>query len=224
MTETGARERVSITSLVMMPALITLAVSILRLVGELEHWSKVLFNPTAGGGAAVVGISWLPFIFGVYFAMKLAGAGEGPASSGKAIGFAALGFVLVFAGPILAFGPKPAFPGKMAVGLLLMVAGAAVPFLSWPALAKTLVAYGYAARIPVAIIMFFALRGGWGTHYDAPPPEYTGPTSFWGEYWMIGLIPQLLFWVAFTIAAGSLFGSVANAVAHRRKAAAATAS
>jgi len=220
MTETNAGERLSIARLIMMPALITLAVSLLRLVGELEHWSKVLFNPTAGDGAAIVGITWLAFIFGVYFALKLAGAGQGPASTGKAIGFAVLGFLLVFAGVFLAFGPKPAFPGKMVVGLLVMAVGGAVPFISWPVLAKALAAYGYAARIPVAVIMFFAIRGNWGTHYDVLPPDYTGPTSFWGEYLAIGLLPQLVFWVAFTITTGSLFGSVASAVAHRGKAAA----
>src|SRR5439155_10957133 len=101
--------------------------------------------------------------FGVYFALKLAGAGQGPASTGKAIGFAVLGFLLVFAGVFLAFGPKPAFPGKMVVGLLVMAVGGAVPFISWPVLAKALAAYGYAARIPVAVIMFFAIRGNWGT-------------------------------------------------------------
>jgi hypothetical protein len=220
MTEANAGERLSISRLIMMPALITLAVSILRLVGELEHWSTVLFNPTPGGGAAIVGITWLAFIFGVYFALKLAGAGQGPASSGKAIGFAVLGFLLVFVGVFLAFGPKPAFPGKMVVGLLVMAVGGAVPFRAWPALAKTLAAYGYAARIPVAVIMFFAMRGNWGTHYDVLPPGYTGPTSFWGEYFAIALVPQLVFWVAFTITTGSLFGSVASAVAHRGKAAA----
>ena len=71
MTETNAGERLSIARLIMMPALITLAVSLLRLVGELEHWSKVLFNPTAGGGAAIVGITWLAFIFGVYLTLLM---------------------------------------------------------------------------------------------------------------------------------------------------------
>ena len=104
----------------------------------------------------------------------------------------------------------------MVVGLLVMVLGGALPFSSWPALAKTLAAYGYAARIPVAVIMFFALRGNWGTHYDAMPPGYTSQ-GFWGDYLAIGLVPQLVFWVAFTITTGSLFGSVANAVAHRGK-------
>ena len=41
-------------------------------------------------------------------------------------------------------------------------------YLARPALCKLLIAYGLGARIPVVIIMFFALRGHWGTHYDRP--------------------------------------------------------
>ena len=67
---------VSIASLITIPALITLVVTVLRLVGEIEHWPKPWFNPAAGGGGAIIGISWLPIIFGPYFALKLAGAGE----------------------------------------------------------------------------------------------------------------------------------------------------
>ncbi len=43
---------VSIKKLILVPALITLAVTLLRLTGELMHWSKALFNPAAGGGGA----------------------------------------------------------------------------------------------------------------------------------------------------------------------------
>lgn len=126
MAETTSGTHPSITRLILVPALITLAVTVLRLVGELQHWSKLLFNPSAGGGAALVGISWLPFIFGPYFALKLAGSGELPRSLGKGIGFALLGVVLTIGGAFLAFGPKPQFPGKFVVGLLVMAAGAAM--------------------------------------------------------------------------------------------------
>ncbi len=40
---------------------------------------------------------------------------------------------------------------------------AIVTLPGWPALFKTLLAYGYAARIPVAIVMFFAFRGNWAS-------------------------------------------------------------
>jgi len=64
--------------LILVPALITLAVTLLRLTGELLHWSKTLFNPEAGGGGALVGITWLAPVFGAYFGFKLARAGLGP--------------------------------------------------------------------------------------------------------------------------------------------------
>ena len=41
--------RISITRLIIVPSVITLAVTVLRLVGELQHWSTRLFNPEAGG-------------------------------------------------------------------------------------------------------------------------------------------------------------------------------
>src|SRR5208283_3231012 len=88
----------SITSLITIPALITLGVTILRLVGELEHWPKPWFSAAAGGGGAIIGISWLPIIFGPYFALKLAGPGDRPSSIGKAVGFAFLGLVVFFLG------------------------------------------------------------------------------------------------------------------------------
>ena len=66
----------SITSLITIPALITLGITLLRLVGELQHWPKPWFNAAAGGGGAVIGISWLPLIFGPYFALKLARSGR----------------------------------------------------------------------------------------------------------------------------------------------------
>lgn len=217
MTDTTPGTHLSTTRLILIPSVITLAITLLRLVGELQHWPKPWFSAAAGGGGAIVGIAWLPLIFGPYFALKLARAGEGPASAGKAIGFAVLGLILMFAGGFLAFAPKIVFPGKMVVGLLVMAAGAALQLKSWPALAKPLFAYGYAARIPVAIVMFFAIRGNWGTHYDALPPEYSGPMSFWGKYLEIALLPQLIFWVVYTVILCSLLGTIVNAVVRRTR-------
>ncbi len=85
----------------------------------------------------------------------------------------------------------------------------------WPALAKALVAYGYAARVPVVIIMFFAIRGNWGTHYDGPPPNLPEMT-FWPKYLHIALLPQLVFWVAYTVVLGALVGTIAAAVRRSR--------
>lgn len=213
----NTKSNVSIPQLILIPSVITLAITILRLVGELQHWPTSLFNPEAGGGGSIVGITWLVPILGIYFAIKLYAAGLGPASIGKAIGYSVLALVVTFAGGFIGFGMPGEFPGKIVIGLLLIAAGGVIPFFAWPALSKVLLAYGYAARIPVAILMYFAIRGNWGTHYDVVPPGFPADTAFWPKYLQIAFVPQMLMWVVFTIIVGSLFGGVAVAVARRSR-------
>ena len=215
MADSSSNSKLSITRLILIPVVITLLITFLRLEGELHHWSKILFNPVPGGGGAIVGISWLPIIFGPYFAMKLAGRGYEPTSFGKSIGYAVLGVVILIAGGFVGFAPVINFPGRALVGLLIMAAAAALQFVPWRSLAKTLIAYAYGARIPVAIVMYFAIRGGWGTHYDALPPEPVS-ASFWPKYIQIALLPQLVMWIAYTIVLGTLVGAIYAAVAHRK--------
>jgi len=215
-----ANDDLSIKRLILVPGLITLAVTILRVIGELRHWSPVLFNTQAGGGGALVGISWLPIIFGPYFALKLAREGAGPANLGKAFLFTAVGLVTFVGGAFVFF--KAGFKSEplMLGAALLWIVAFLVPIAGWPALARTLIGYGYAARIPVAIVMYFALGGNWGTHYDGLPPGYPTDVSFAMKYFQTGLVPQLTLWIAFTVIIGSLFGAVAYAVAGRRRVAA----
>lgn len=217
MADSSSAAKLAITRLILIPVVITLAITFLRLEGELHHWSRLLFNPAPGGGGALVGISWLPIIFGPYFAMKLAGSGHEPTSFGKSIGYAVLGIVILIAGGFVGFAPVINFPGRALVGLLIMAIAAALQFAPWRALAKTLIAYAYGARIPVAIVMYFAIQGGWGTHYDALPPGYVS-TGFWSKYVEIALLPQLVMWIAYTIVLGTLVGAIYAAVAHRKKA------
>lgn len=207
------------TRLILIPAVITLVVTVLRLVGELQHWPSPWFKSGAGGGGAIVGIAWLPIIFGPYFALKLHDAGSSSKGTGKTVGMILLGIVLFVAGGFLLGAPMVTFPGHEILGLLVVVAAGLMPIMAWPALTKTLIAYGYAARIPVAIVMYLALRGQWGTHYDALPPNYNGPTSFLGMYVLIALLPQLIGWIAYTVLVGGLAGAIATAVVRRGKAA-----
>ncbi len=211
MLEPKSDASVNVRSLIWMPALVTFGITLLRLVGELAHWSPLFFNRGAGGGAAIVGISWLPFVFGPYFAIKLARLGQGGAVW-KTVGLAVLGMVIMVAGMFLLFAPQVKFPGKMILGILLIVLGPSLVTLGWPALFKLLVAYGYAARIPVAVLMFFALRGHWGTHYDALPPNVSLPASFFGRYMYLAFVPQMVMWVAFTVLVGALVGAIASAL------------
>jgi hypothetical protein len=64
----------SIKKLIAVPALITLAVTLLRLVGEFMNLPGWLASKEAGGAGALIGIAWLAPVFGVYFATKLAHA------------------------------------------------------------------------------------------------------------------------------------------------------
>jgi hypothetical protein len=53
------------------PALITLVVIVARLSLELMHAPKWLASPDPGGPGAFIGIAWLPFIFGPWFALQI---------------------------------------------------------------------------------------------------------------------------------------------------------
>jgi hypothetical protein len=156
--------------MILVPAIITLGITILRLVGELQGWTPILFGRAAGGGGAILGISWLPLILGPYFALKLAGSERGPAGLGRAIGMAVAGLVVFFMASYLAFGTTLAIPVRMTAGFAIMILAGAISVVGWPALGRTLIAYGYAARIPVAVIMYFAFRGNWGGEALRRPP------------------------------------------------------
>ena len=105
-----AVSRPSLGRLILVPALITLAVTLIRLIGELSRWSPSLFNREPGGPGALVGIVWLIPVFGIYFALRLARAGEGPSSAGRAIGWAVLAFALNIAALVATIKLFPASP------------------------------------------------------------------------------------------------------------------
>jgi hypothetical protein len=219
MAETTSENRVSIARLILVPAVICLGVTILRLVGELQHWNEFWFSRAAGGGGSPIGISYLTLIFAAYFGYKLAKAGETPKSYGKVILSAIIG-ILILVGAAFLAGQPPIATWKMVVLFALTIVAIAVQYPAWPKLFKTLLAFGYAVRIPVAILMYFAIRGQWGTHYDVLPSPDFPDTGFWSTYMQIGFLPQMILWIAFTVVIGGLFASVAAAIAGRGKAAA----
>ncbi|PYQ16148.1 MAG: hypothetical protein DMF80_05965 [Acidobacteria bacterium] len=199
----------SLGRLILVPSLITLAVTLLRLVGELSRWSPALFNREAGGPGALVGIVWLIPVFGIYFAMRLARAGEGPVHAGKAAGWAALAFAL---NTVLAFGSFALFPKSLLVQLAVFGVGSwlaiALAHPGWPALWRVLLAYGLAARLPVLVIMFLSIFGGWDTHYAKPRPDFP-PMGHWGLFLWTALLPQMSIWIYLTVVGGLLFGALA---------------
>jgi hypothetical protein len=207
--------------LVLVPGLITLAVTLLRLVGELNGWSPTFFGAEAGGGGAIVGITWLVPLFGIYFAWKLHRSGA-VSASWKTLGFGALGIVAFLAvsfGASMAFGIDPNQPslGTLWVTAAASVVGAAVILYGVPVLGRVLVSYGLIARIPVLLVMLVAILGNWGTHYDVVPPGVPEMAPF-AKWFLIGVVPQLSFWMAFTIIVGAFFAGIALAVSSLRRA------
>jgi hypothetical protein len=86
-----------------------------------------------------------------------------------------------------------------------------------------LLAYAFAARIPVLIVMFLAMRGnggqGWGTHYDAVAPTFA-QAAFARKFFYVGILPQMTLWIGWTVALGSIIGVIVVAVVRRGKQAA----
>jgi hypothetical protein len=198
--------------LILVPGLITLGITLLRLAGERMEWSPALFSRQAGGAGALVGIVWLVPVFGWYFAARLASAGGAPPAA-RAAGHALLAFVLVAGAGLLVGlglhkGPNVIVPTVMVTGLI----GSAIAWRGWPALGRTLFAYGLAARIPVMVVMLVAMLYNWGTHYDVAPPGFPADTPTLAKWFQIGVLPQLFLWIPYTIIVGALFGGIALAI------------
>jgi hypothetical protein len=147
-------------------------------------------------------------------------AKRAPRSPAHALGHAVFGIVVVLIGLRLAGRLPIAFPFPFLFVIWgVMVVAAALQWPTWPRLFRTLLAYALLARVPVAIIMFFAMRGRWGTHYDYVGTTLPSRFAFWPGYFTLALFPPLVFWVGFTVLLGSLGGSIVALAARRRPAA-----
>lgn len=154
---TGAPPLRPLLQRVALPALATLGVTLARVFGELGSLPDWLVNRAAGGGGALLGISWLPPLLGWWFAREIAGKSERPKRE----------------------------------------------------LAKTLIVYGFLARLPVFALTWIAEVRGWeGTHLTKYGPD--GPESYPAT--LAGRLgaaaaAQLGFWVfAWTLGSGMLVG------------------
>ena len=206
----------STLSLVVWPAILTLGVTLLRLVGELRGWSPDYFSRLPGGGLAIVGITWLAPFVGAYLGWRLTRAGVRPPGVATVAGWAAGALLL---GLAIGYGlervVQPSWTGTLVLWAGVAVVVAMMSFVTWPALGWPLLVYALAARLPVALVMAFAIWRGWGTHYDAPPPGFPAllPLARW--LWT-GLLPQTTIWIAFTLAVGMIGAAAGSWLAARR--------
>ena len=196
---------------VFLPAVVvTWAVILVRLGGELVEGPAWLFSRDAGGGGAVVGISWLVVVFGAYFGWRLARDGRGPRRPGLAL----LVHVLsIAAGVGVMFGldklgfldfskPNPTIGYCFAV---VLGSASLVMLWSWPALFKAHLAYAVLARLGIILVTIPATLGSWDTHFSKGP-DLVDPT--WSSVVQL-CTAQVCFWIPFTILVGGLFGFLA---------------
>jgi hypothetical protein len=171
-----------------------------------------------------VGIVWLIFLFGIYFALRVAASGEQPAALGPAFGWPALGFAMNTAVFVAALSLLPTNPvaqlGLFTVGSWVAIC---VARRGWPGLWRVLLVYGVLARIPVVVVMFLSIFGGWDTHYAKPRPDFPAMGS-WGLFFWTALLPQLGVWIYLTVVFGMLMGAASLGIRRllRRPEAAAT--
>ena len=215
---------VNVRQLILWPALIAFSITIVRLVGELAGGPTPLFNRAAGGGGALVGIVWLVPIFGAYFAVKLARDGHQPESAGRVVGFSFLGLlagaaimvltVALTGDPNVGVSPSGAAFQQVGIAVAALVA-ILIQRKVWPAFFRTMLGYAFASRLPVLIVMFIAMLADWGTHYELGPPGYP-EMAFLPKFILIAVMPQMTFWIMFTVVIGSLVGGVSAIVVRSR--------
>ncbi|HEX9186273.1 MAG TPA: hypothetical protein VGB87_04325 [Vicinamibacteria bacterium] len=202
--------------LVLWPALLTLAVTLLRLAGELQGWSPSVWSRLPGGGLSPLGIAWLAPLVGVVLGWKLERAGVRSPGSSRAIGLPVAALVSgLLVAALLERVLKPSWTANLVLWGVVATGVAAAAAAAWPALGKALLVYAAAARVPVAIVMAVAIFRNWGTHYDAPPPGFLPMLPLRRWLWT-GLLPQATVWVAWTVATGAIGGALGSMAARRR--------
>ena len=214
MTESGSLP--STWKLVKVPAIITLIVTVVRLIGELAELSPTFFSSEPGGGLAVVGISWLVLIFGFYFGWRLARAGRAPEVPGRAM-ITILGGIVVAVVLFLVVMGVPEEGEPVNTNSMMIFQGGAwvcslAVLFAWLSLFRVLLLYGLVARIPVILVTLLAVTFGWETHHVGGMPEMEGL-----ELALFASLPQIGFWIPFTVLVGGLFGGFGALLGRRRQ-------
>lgn len=196
--------------LILVPTLVTALVSAARLVAEVQGW----ISPQSGGALNPLGISWLAFVFGGYFALRISRLGSQPRRH-PAWPWCLGAFVLIVVSIGWQFGPlleadQSAETFQRVRGAVLVLAVIAttmaiVDFAIWPRLAVTMLCYAVPTRAIVIGITWLAKHNEWDTHYTkfGPPGIELDMTTTM----VSATIAQGTFWIPWTIVAGFVTGS-----------------
>lgn len=196
--------------LILWPTLITALVSAARLVAEVQGW----ISPRSGGALNPLGISWLAFVFGGYFALRISRLGSRPRRY-PAWPWCVGAFLLIVVSIGWQFGPlleadqsDETFQRVRGAVLILAVIATTmtiVDFTIWPRLAVTLLCYAVPTRAIVVGITYLAKRNEWHTHYTKFGPP--GIELDMSNTMLSATIAQGTFWIPWTIVAGFVAGS-----------------
>jgi hypothetical protein len=208
----GSQTRV--LPLLLVAALLTALVSVVRVVGEIQGWDGRWFGADAGGALSPFGIVWLVPVFGFMFGRRLAQAGR-PA-------FVASFFVPAF-GVVALIGAGvylgTQFEGEelrkwMGYLVYLGPALALLALFAWPRAFLANLGYGVLARIPVMVIQWLDLKNGWQTHYGKVHPKLPANLTA-DDRLMLLTLAQGTLWIPFTVLLGGAFAALGAATVRR---------
>lgn len=210
------KKKPGLVAIVLVPAILTLLVSVARLVGELMDWPDILVSRDGG----LLGVTWLVPIFGFWFGMRACALGSRPnAAAAFAIALlgigVAIGGVFAFLAMDLMFLPTDDNPGEFRGGVFFAIAvfaGTLVSLMGWLRAGLLLALYAVLARVPVIVITWIVYQAGWqGTHFLAAPPgrPADAPPVTADVLFYSNATAQLVVWIPFTIMIGMVFASIA---------------
>lgn len=196
--------------LIFWPTLITALVSAARLVAEVQGWA----SPRSGGALNPLGISWLAFVFGGYFALRISRLGSQPRQQ-PAWPWCVGAFILIVISIGWQFGPlleanqsDETFQRVRSAVLVLTVIAttlAIVDFVIWRRLFVTMLCYAVPTRGIVVGMTWLAKHNEWNTHYTKFGPP--GIELDMANTMVSATIAQGGFWIPWTIIAGFVAGS-----------------
>lgn len=193
---------------------VTLAVTLVRLLGELQGWDPRWFGSSGSVPGGLFGIVWLVPIFGFLFGRRLAQAGSSPPFlSGFFVPMFAWLLLLGTSGLILTTFEGEELREKLRYVLLGGPVLALLGVIAWPRAFCINLAYAVLARSPVVVVQFLDVKNGWQTHYGKFPARLPAMAAD-ERLWLLGLT-QCSFWLPFTVLLGGGFAALGAATVRR---------
>lgn len=188
----------------------TLAVTVVRTIGEIQQWDPFWFNPEAGSPLNPFGIVWLVPVFGFLFGRNLSRSGAAPRF---VTGFFVpmFGFLATMAGGAVIGAQFEGQEMRDALTWFFYVAPAfaLLALFAWPRAFVVLLGYALFARVPVMLVQYLDVANDWQTHYGRLHPKL-GLMSADDRIWMLTLA-QAGLWIPFTVTLGSAFAAIGAA-------------